>query len=132
MRARLPITRTKRNGSSTPAGGCTGSGSTRPSAANLFSMWDIVTSLSVSTSTTRGRQTCSAGPSLRHHLRRVVEEGLAGDPLAVPALVGEFLHAGRRAVEPLELEHPAQHRAIAVHEDRPHAGRAHRAGACQH
>src|SRR6185503_11713524 len=65
-------------------------------------------------------------------LRRIVEEDFLGDALAFPALAGELLHARGGSVQPFELEDPADHHPVAVHEDRLHAPRAHRPGPREH
>src|SRR5919112_1792677 len=63
----------------------------------------------------------SASVSSRYALRRVVEERLFGDALAGPALVGQLLHLGHRAVEPVETEAPADHDAVPADEQRADA-----------
>src|SRR5258708_3873483 len=54
-------------------------------------------------------------------LRRIIEECLLRNAFPFPALVSEFLHAGRRAVQPFEVEYPADDHHVAVDENRPDA-----------
>ncbi len=61
-------------------------------------------------------------------LRRVVEELLLCNLLALPALIREFLHLGRRSVQPAKAKDPANHRDRAIDEDRPNAHRLDRPG----
>src|SRR5258708_10106519 len=53
----------------------------------------------------------------------IIEECLLRNAFPFPALVSEFLHAGRRAVQPFEVEYPADDHHVAVDENRPDAFR---------
>src|SRR5471032_2313691 len=61
----------------------------------------------------------------RNSLLRIIEKLFLGDTLALPALVGDFLHAGHAAVGPFEAENPANGHMVAIEKGRAYAGRGH-------
>ena len=61
----------------------------------------------------------------RDKLRRVVEELFFSNALAFPALIGEFFHVDLIAIQPLEIEYPANDHNVAIHEKWTHAFGAH-------
>jgi hypothetical protein len=55
-------------------------------------------------------------------LHRVVEELFFGDAFALPALIGEFLHVGVPAIQPVKFRDPADYDKVAIDKHGPHKG----------